>query len=381
MITRTWMIRIVGVMSLLSVCRGEDVYATTVKARNGKEQTLRMWIPPGTEVVRGAIMQGRWDGLETKGQYRQLATILEFALIGGMMQHGDDYQTSIPLALQDLARQSGHPEIEHIPFVTMGFSNGGWWAVNVAKVMPERTIAVAVCAMPGLSDIEKKPDHLAAMRTVPVMQVNGASDGATHDWMRKENPTFPKLRKHDLPWTLALQWNTKHKYGATNALAFPFLREAIHLRLPTPADTREGPVTLTALDPRQIWLGDRRTWAKGNAVIAPADTQALQDPNQVWLLNESVARDWRAFQSLNRVKTLIKLEKGEEGGVILMLQGKTEGITHVRYYNGASLLGEGRAEDALDLGILKPGIYSFHAEVDLETGSENVTPLRLHLQQ
>jgi len=365
---------------LISFCQAEELFSTTVKARNGKDQTLRMWIPPGTKVVRGAIMQGRWDGLVTKGQYRKLAALWEFALIGGMMQHGDDYSVSIPAALKDLAEKSGHPEIEHIPFVTMGFSNGGWWAVNVAKKMPERTIAVAVCAMPGLSGAEHNPDARAAMQTVPVMQVNGASDGATHDWVRNEDPTFPKLRKNELPWTLAMQWKTKHKYGATNSLAFPFLQEAIRMRLPEDADARKGPVTLIPLDPEEVWMGDSRTWRNKNASIEPVTADSLSDPRMVWLLNESVARDWRAFQSLNRVEIRVNVKQEEDGTVHLHLEGELKDITGVRYYNGKTKLGEGSAAESVSLGVLNPGVYSFHADLDLGNDQQIVTPLRLYLQ-
>jgi hypothetical protein len=323
-------------------------------------------------------MQGRWDGLVTKGQYRELATLWDFALIGGMMEHGDAYEVSIPVALIDLAEKSGHPEIEHIPFVTMGFSNGGWWAVNVARVMPERTIAVAICAMPGLSGAGHNPEYRAAMQTVPVMQVNGASDGATHDWVRKEDPTFPKLRQYDLPWTLALQWNTKHKYGETNSLAFPFLREAIHMRLPADADARKGPVKLNPIDRDAVWVGDSRTWSKGNAEIAPATEEALADPKMVWLLNESVARDWCSFQSLNRVKARVVLAgKGPER--TLTVENPPPDTVSISYYNGDRLLA-GPSDDSGPVPVtLSPGVYSIHAVLTDSAGKRMVTPPVLEL--
>ena len=372
--------RVVYLLILFAVAQAEELISTTVKARNGKEQTLRVWIPPDTEVVRGAILQGRWNGLVTKGQYRRLATAWDFALVGGMMEHGDAYEVSIPAALKDLAVKSGHPELEHIPFITMGFSNGGWWAVNVAKVMPERTIAVAVCAMPGLSDTEKNPKHQAAIRTVPILQVNGASDGATHDWVRKENPTFPKLRTLEYPWTLAMQWKTKHKYGETNSLAFPFLQEAIRLRLPQDADARAGPVRLTSWNPEEVWMGDSRTWMKGYADIQPATEEGLQDVKQVWLLNQAVAHHWRAFQSTNRVETRVVVEKAESGQLLLKVEGPGKGLEEVEYFHGDQVLGTGAPGDTVLVEHLPKGVYSFHAVLNPKSETPKVTPLTLHIQ-
>ncbi len=365
---------------LLPLYAQEDLISTMVPARNGKEQSLRMWIPPETEVVRGAIIQGRWNGLVNRGQYRQLARMWDFALIGGMMEHGDAYETSIPLALKDLAEKSGHPEIEHVPFITMGFSNGGWWAVNVARVLPERTIAVAVCAMPGLSGAGHHPEYRAAMQRVPVMQVNGASDGATHDWMRKEDPTFPKLRKHELPWSLALQWNTKHKYGATNSLAFPFLQEAIRLRLPEDADAREGPPQLRPIDPDAVWMGDSRTWRSRYAEIAPATEDGLQDPKQVWLLNENVAFHWRAFQSIHLLPQQVSVEVTEEQGLLLNLDGDIQGIESITFFHGAQVLGTADEGTSIEIQDLEPGVYSIHAELIFDNSTKKVTSPALYLK-
>jgi hypothetical protein len=74
-------------------------------------------------------------------------------------------------SLAQLARVSGHPEIERIPWLTMGHSTGGIFCRNVAYWKPERVIGIVHIKSGNFQDhIQDEGSSLAG---VPLIALNG----------------------------------------------------------------------------------------------------------------------------------------------------------------------------------------------------------------
>lgn len=54
--------------------------------------------------------------------------------------------TLLATGLTDVAKKTGHPELEHMPMCFTGMSRGGGMSMQLAELMPQRTIsAKAAC--------------------------------------------------------------------------------------------------------------------------------------------------------------------------------------------------------------------------------------------
>lgn len=100
---------------------------------------FQVWIPAGVKTVRGAIcnpfskdeaVSKHWQAACRHWRFAYLQTDFD-----GVKQ--DDFSL-LPTALTDLAKQSGHPEIEHMPFCWTGMSRGGGMSMQLSELMPER---------------------------------------------------------------------------------------------------------------------------------------------------------------------------------------------------------------------------------------------------
>src|SRR6056297_683584 len=164
-----------------------------------------VWIPPGTETLRGVIVHqhgcgvGACRGGQTAAydlHWQALAKRHDCALLGpsyeqpegadcGMWcdpRHGSDAR--FRQALGDLAKASAHPELATVPWALWGHSGGGVWAGTMLILHPERIAAVWLRS--GTPRMEAAPDsNLPSMELpkaaldVPVMCNLGTQEGVT----------------------------------------------------------------------------------------------------------------------------------------------------------------------------------------------------------
>jgi len=337
---------------------------------------VKIWIPGGVEVLRGLIVQGLYDGLVKRTDYRQLARTLRFGLVGAMMRKSEPL---LPGALKQFAAMSGHPEIEHCPWVTMGFSAGGGVAIKLAVTFPGRVIAVVSNGNPGAGFKIDDPAQVAALRKIPVLTVNGSKDPFVDYDKAPErywhNAHHTRLRARRLPWGLAMQWGRGHDYANTNALAWPFLVEAIRLRLGD-RTAEAGPVKLRDVPEAAGLLGDITTWEGHWATVRPFSRAQAERTTNTWLLNEHVARLWRAFVSKSPpVRVTVAADPKSPGRHVVSLEGQVPaGTRKVAFYSGATLLGESEAAPyEVRTAEIARGVHSVFAVCLIEGGGRVVT--------
>lgn len=246
---------------------------------------FKLWIPGGLKTVRGAVCNPFSKDEDVGKHWQAACRHWRFAYLQTDFDAVKKEELAlVPVALKELARKSGHPEVEHMPLCFTGMSRGGGMSMQLAERMPQRTIAsVPVC-------LEVGPNSEAS-RQVPVLTVFGEKDGSQMDKLLRK---LPVERKLDARWSIAVQWGRKHEFGQANNLVLPFFDSCIALRLPKDADPAKGPVELTELKEKDGWVG---YWsgnpAKGTVrkfADAPKDVPSLG-----WFPDHRTAAVWQAF--------------------------------------------------------------------------------------
>lgn len=246
-----------------------------------------VWIPEGVKTVRGGMCNPFSKGDGVSKHWMAMCRHWKFAYVQMDFDavKKDEFGL-LKTALTDLAKKSGHPEIEHMPLCFTGMSRGGGMSMALAEMMSERTIAsVPVCLEVGPAT--------EATRKIPVMTIFGEKDGSQ---MEKLLAKLPLERKHDARWAIAVQWGRKHEFALANNLSFIFLDDVIGKRLP-----KEPGAGTALLDiPLESgWIGDPSTWSKSGKRAAIQSYQEFSGArDQVcWLPSKRVAAVWQAFVS------------------------------------------------------------------------------------
>jgi hypothetical protein len=249
---------------------------------------FQVWIPDGVKVVRGAICNPFSRDETPQKHWQAAARHWQFALVqtdfDGVRK--DEFGL-LEKALSELAKKSGHPELAHVPLCYTGMSRGGGMSMQLAELLPQRTLAsVPVCLEVGPAS--------AASRNVPVITVFGEKDGKQ---LPKLMEKLPKERGQGARWAIAVQWGRRHEFGQANNLSFVFLDDVIRRRLPDGATALKGPVRLNDIPLDAGWVGDISSWKQRPAPITPA-AQFKGDTAQVcWLPTKRTAAVWQAFVS------------------------------------------------------------------------------------
>lgn len=160
-------------------------------------------------------------------------------------------------SLADFARQSGHPELEKVPWALWGHSGGGFWSSLMLTLHPDRVAAIwfrSGSAFGAWSRGEiPVPDLADAVFRVPVMFNGGVKEtDPSHGPARVADRAMFKLwREHDAPAGFAVDPRTAHECGDSRYLAIPFLDACLALRLPEKGSASQ---TLRPIDMKQAWL-------------------------------------------------------------------------------------------------------------------------------
>ena len=204
--------------------------------------------------------------------------------------------TTFLMALDTLARRSGHPEITSIPWALWGHSGGSMWSTAMLGAYPNR-IAVVVAQACGV-DVSNVP---AALK-VPVLHHNGRKDMCYNDtyfgngrakgalWAHAINP-HPLWVNGSCAPPNALCWDTTvygHAPWNLRMIAIPWMDIALTARMPDKA----GDSVLKDMDTSNAWLGDTATRA-----IASAATFAGNKLKACWFPNQSFAKMWAEYMA------------------------------------------------------------------------------------
>ena len=256
-----------------------------------------LWIPEDVAIVRGIIMYGPGCGASSLGNKPQkrraeFAEKWDLAFLGmqfkdksggkfcgwSRAERSGSAEATLQ-ALQNFAEGTSRPELVHTPWLTFGMSGGAGWAMDMAILYPERTIA----AFPRGAGSNR--GTVANAYQVPIMMSAGENDG----FLTGMSKTFNEHRPQGALWALAVTPNEGHSLGKSWDMALPFFDAVLAQRLP-PVSSTDEPIVLRPLDQSQAWLGHNATQRIASASNYGEDTSTTS-----WLPDEETARLWQSF--------------------------------------------------------------------------------------
>lgn len=320
-----------------------------------------VWIPEGVKTVRGGVCNPFSKDEPVSKHWQAACRHWQFAYVQTDFDAAKKEEfTLLKTALAELAKKSGHPEVEHLPLCFLGMSRGGGMSVQLAELMPERCIAsVPVC-------LEVGPTTEAGRR-IPMTTVFGEKDGAQ---MEKLLTKLPLARQDGARWSIAVQWNRKHEFGQANNLSFVFFDDVIARRLPA----MDGKLKDIPLE--DGWLGDVASWGKdGRRPTIQPWNDYKGDRNQAcWFPSARSAATWQAFVAGTR-DVILEAPAGLGDGQQFVAHSAAKPIpvkvapaarlkpTKVEVWDADRKLGElAAAPWTLDVA-LQPGIHALYAVV------------------
>ena len=328
---------------------------------------VRLVIPDGLTTVRGILVVTNGAGGDTRNGYTgawysEFLQLHDFAFLGakGFTSHVESLQV-MQHALAQFAKDTGHPELVNVPYVTTGFSAGGGFASRLLVEVPERVIAcVPVSSRLNFTGTTPSPANLAT----PACIISGELE-------RVLPGTIEPVLEAYRPKGALFAWMTVQGGGHTKTdqdiFAITFLDTCVRLRYPADADVRRGPVKLNALDPATGWIADNTTWKTGLTTIAPAGQFKGSIEKSSWLPTEDLAFIYRAYATYDRPLTITApTDTGHhtyDPGVDITIKvedSKFAGWKKLEFYDGARKLGEiTQAPAQFTATNLVPGFHAF----------------------
>ncbi|MBI5773147.1 MAG: hypothetical protein HZA89_05320 [Verrucomicrobia bacterium] len=273
----------------------------------------RMWIPDGVKTLRGVIVHqhgcgvGSWKGAVPGARdlhWQALAKKWDCALLVPSYQMGEKdncrlwcdprngSEKTFLRSLADFAKQSGHPELDKVPWCLWGHSGGGFWSSLMLTLHPERIVAIWFRSGSAYGAWTKGeipvPQLTPAVYQVPLMFNGGVKEenDPRHGPPRVADRAMFKLwREHGAPAGFAPDPRTGHECGDARYLAIPFFDACLAMRLPARVGQPLKPVDL-----KTAWLADM-----SGDEAQPAAKFAHDVKEAGWLPNERVAKAWEQY--------------------------------------------------------------------------------------
>ncbi len=253
------------------------------------EAEYRIWIPEGVEKLRGIIVHQHGCGrngmlMPWDHHWRALASKWDCALMGTHYRQADSCASwhnplngsdrAFHYALDNLAVQSGHPELSSIPWALWGHSGGAFWVSQMLQLHPGRIIAVV--ARSGGFQVSNQ----ASFR-VPVLFNYGKGERSRLNGLTY----YPGGREENAPWLIAPDPVTGHECGNSRLLTIPFFDVCFDLRLPAGEHEALGKINM-----EKSWLGD-----PGSFEITERERFEGDPLARVWLPDGNFARNWQEY--------------------------------------------------------------------------------------
>ena len=290
-------------MALASIAASSPAQSLDVSLPPGEnfdKAEFRLWYPKDVKTLRAVLVLVPGSNGDGRGQvedqtWRELANKHDLALLGvrltdkrheqmfieAYVDVGKGSGDALLQALDDLAVESGHAELEGAPLLFWGMSAGGQFNYEFALWKPERVLAFIV---------NKGGIYYSAQATKAAQQVPGMFFiGETDIEFRNDiiAGIFAINRRAGALWALAVEPGVSHAVAGSKDLAVQFFDELIPMRLSTEAPA--GSVsTLRALQRDAGFIGDPKSRELHAAADAPRTTYATS-----WLPTETLARAWR----------------------------------------------------------------------------------------
>lgn len=253
----------------------------------------KYFFPEGLKTLRGLILFYA-DGStaakpmrEVDADWKEAAKVWGF---GTVLISRDMDAPKLGAVLQELAATTGHSELPHLPFVTLGMSWSAGTAYDLAAAYPDRCIAAGiVCIAKG-----DMPAAGSALAQTPLVYIVGDGNDL------EATALVPlRARRNGARWGLAVQWNNFHQYAKSGMFLAHYFDQCIRLRLP--ADyTGAAKAVLREIPEAEGWIGIRDQSFKSDfPVIMPYPAYTGDGGNTFWWPSEASARAFRAFGQMH----------------------------------------------------------------------------------
>jgi hypothetical protein len=302
--------------------------------------TYRLWIPAGAKTIRGVIVHQHgcgagsnkgavpgakdlhWQALAKKWDCALLVPSYHQAETDNCRLWCDPRNGSDQAFLQslaDFARQSGHAELEQVPWCLWGHSGGGFWSSLMLTLHPERIAAIWFRSGSAFAAWEKgeipKPQLTPIVYQVPLLFNGGVkeADDKRHGPGRVgDRAMFKAWREQGAPAGFAPDPRTGHECGDSRYLAIPFFDACLAMRLPSRVGQPLRPVDL-----KPAWF----------AVVPGTEAQPaskfLHDPKDAaWLPNGHFAQAWEQYVKTGETEDVTP----PPAPTNLKAEAKTEGV-------------------------------------------------------
>lgn len=338
--------------------------------------SYHFWIPVGVKTLRGIIVHQHgcgapaakeggaavddlhWQALAKKWDCAFLVPCFKdtegsnFTLDENCVKWFDPRQGSektFLYALADVAKLSGHPELEKIPWLLWGHSGGAFWAGNMTLLHPDKVLCLWLRS--GSPDIKEIPE---AAYSIPIMLNVGIRE--RDDRFAKLFATnvlfFKEFRKNGGLIGFAPDPLTSHECGNSRYLAIPFFDLCLSQRLSK--KSRYGfplrpmlqgvtrPVTELKDINVDVWLPDNnfaRLWEEYVKTGEVADNTPPPAPSNVYMNKKGVIT-WDCEADLESGLAGFVVER--DGKELVTLPEKPSGygrpiFQKLTYHDGPSL--------------------------------------------
>jgi dienelactone hydrolase len=260
---------------------------------------FRLWHSDDAGPLRGLVVLVPGSNGDGRGQvedptWRDFAERNDLALLGVHMTDAPHAQMFIERyvdvaegsgeallgAIDQLAEQSGHPELASAPLFLWGMSAGGQFNYEFAMWKPERVAAFVV----NKGGIYYTAQASEAAQKVPGFFFIGGTD------LEYRNDIIAGIfainRRAGALWALAVEPGISHEVAGSKGVALQFFEELIPLRLGHPLGG-SAPSELIPLDPDAGFIADPKTREVVPSLGAPRTTYPTS-----WLPTQGLSRAW-----------------------------------------------------------------------------------------
>jgi hypothetical protein len=262
-----------------------------VPPRRGKQRPPApacLWLPEGVKKIRGLYYPGAVMIEKKLATHRGVRAALAKEKMGVLYYHLDASiikggHKYLERALAELARKSGHPEVEFAPMLTAGHSAAGLFCRNVAYWKPHRVIGVVMIKSGNFHHAIE--DMNRSLRGVPLIHFSGEFEqygpeggdlgrglrsryATTGDDGRRRNQTqwvmtrmqmLDRRRRHeDNVWSLVVHRGGGHTSWNDDmtALFIRYVRSLAAARIPKAELDKKAEVRCIPMTAKGGWLYD-----------------------------------------------------------------------------------------------------------------------------
>ena len=277
--------------------------------------TYTLWLPDDVKTFRGIIVHqhgcgtGACQGGETAAydlHWQVLAKKWNCALLGPSYHQAEQQNCRLWCdprngsarvflkSLDDFAAQSGHAELNSVPWCLWGHSGGGFWASLMQTLYPERIAALWLRSGGAINAWAKdeipRPQFPRAAFSIPAMcnpGVKERDDPRLVGAWTAGTGLFHLYRSQGAPIGFAADPRSGHECADSRYLAIQFFDACLEQRLPDAGATSQA---LKPVDQKRVWLSTM----SGDKPVSAAEYKGLENES-VWLPNARFATQWQEY--------------------------------------------------------------------------------------